>query len=181
MRSIRAGALSQCLQPHSTQLFLVLLVNRLVAGNLVHRPLRSIISAFAVGIEVVMILSIAAIMFGMLNGTKTRQSGIGGDMIVHPGAASNLIGQTSASASVKVADVHPSKRFPMSGGRACLHQACRRNFAREHLRHRLRQLSMPLSPSSSSPADLSLTPTTSSSTSSSRPKASTSATPLPGT
>ena len=63
------------------------------------------ISAFAVGIEVVMILSIAAIMFGMLNGTKTRQSGIGGDMIVHPGAASNLIGQTSASASVKVSDV----------------------------------------------------------------------------
>jgi putative ABC transport system permease protein len=71
----------------------------------VHRPLRSIISAFAVGIEVVMILSIAAIMFGMLNGTKTRQSGIGMDMIAHPGAASNLIGQTSASASVKVAGI----------------------------------------------------------------------------
>jgi putative ABC transport system permease protein len=63
------------------------------------------ISAFAVGIEVIMILSIAAIMFGMLNGTKTRQSGIGGDMIAHPGASSNLIGQTSASASVKVAEV----------------------------------------------------------------------------
>ena len=80
-------------------------MNRLVAGNLVHRPLRSIISAFAVGIEVIMILSIAAIMYGMLNGTKTRQSGIGMDMIAHPGAASNLIGQTSASASVKVAGI----------------------------------------------------------------------------
>jgi putative ABC transport system permease protein len=80
-------------------------VNKLVLGNLIHRPLRSIISAFAVGIEVIMILSIAAVMFGMLNGTKTRQSGIGGDMIAHPGAASNLIGQSSASASVKVADV----------------------------------------------------------------------------
>ena len=80
-------------------------MNKLVVGNLVHRPLRSFISAFAVGIEVIMILSIAAVMFGMLNGTKTRQSGIGGDMIVHPGAASNLNGQTSASASVKVADV----------------------------------------------------------------------------
>jgi putative ABC transport system permease protein len=80
-------------------------VNKLVVGNLVHRPLRSFISAFAVGIEVIMILSIAAVMFGMLNGTKTRQSGIGMDMIAHPGAASNLIGQTSASASVKVADV----------------------------------------------------------------------------
>ncbi len=63
------------------------------------------ISAFAVGIEVIMILSIAGIMFGMLNGTKTRQSGIGMDVIAHPGAASNLIGQTSASASVKVAEV----------------------------------------------------------------------------
>ena len=52
-----------------------------------------------------MILSIAAIMFGMLNGTKTRQSGIGMDMIAHPGAASNLIGQTSASASIKVAGI----------------------------------------------------------------------------
>ena len=81
------------------------IVNKLVVGNLVHRPLRSFISAFAVGIEVIMILSIAAVMFGMLNGTKTRQSGIGMDMIAHPGAASNLIGQTSASASVKVADV----------------------------------------------------------------------------
>lgn len=80
-------------------------MNRLVVGNLVHRPLRSLISAFAIGIEVVMILSIAAIMFGMLNGTKTRQSGIGGDMIVHPGAASNLISSSSASASVKVAGV----------------------------------------------------------------------------
>ncbi len=52
-----------------------------------------------------MILSIAAIMFGMLNGSKTRQSGIGMDMITHPGAASNIIGQTTASASVKVAEV----------------------------------------------------------------------------
>ncbi|RXH54883.1 ABC transporter permease [Granulicella sibirica] len=80
-------------------------MNKLVVGNLVHRPLRSIISAFAVGIEVIMILSIAAVMFGMLNGSKTRQTGIGGDMIAHPGASSNLIGQTSASASVKVADI----------------------------------------------------------------------------
>ena len=40
-------------------------MNKLIVGNLVHRPLRSIISAFAVAIEVVMILSIAAIMYGM--------------------------------------------------------------------------------------------------------------------
>jgi putative ABC transport system permease protein len=80
-------------------------MNKLVVGNLVHRPLRSVISAFAVAIEVIMILSIAAIMLGMLNGQRTRTSGIGMDMITHPGTASNLIGMSGAAASIKVADV----------------------------------------------------------------------------
>ena len=80
-------------------------MNKLVVGNLVHRPLRSLISAVAIAIEVIMILSIAAIMFGMLNGTRTRQTGIGMDMIAKPGTASNLLGVSGAAASIKVADV----------------------------------------------------------------------------
>ena len=80
-------------------------MNKLVVGNLVHRPLRSLISAFAVAIEVVMILSISAIMLGMLNGQRTRTSGIGMDMITHPGAVTNLIGMSGAAASIQVADI----------------------------------------------------------------------------
>lgn len=80
-------------------------MNKLVIGNLVHRPLRSLISVFAIAIEVVMILSIAGIMLGMLNSQRTRQSGIGMDMIAHPGTATNLIGMSGASASIKVTDV----------------------------------------------------------------------------
>lgn len=80
-------------------------MNRLVVGNLVYRPLRSLISALAVAIEVIMILSIAAIMLGMLNGTRTRQTGIGMDMIAKPGTASNLLGVSGAAASVGVVNV----------------------------------------------------------------------------
>jgi len=80
-------------------------MNKLIVGNLVHRPLRSIISALAVAIEVVMILSIAAIMLGMLNGNREQTSGTGWDMIVHPGASSALMNSSGAAASVKVADV----------------------------------------------------------------------------
>jgi len=80
-------------------------MNSLVLGNLIHRPLRSIISAFAVGIEVIMILSIAAIMLGTLNGQKTRNSGIGMDMIARPGTTSNLIGVSGAAAPAKAAKV----------------------------------------------------------------------------
>jgi putative ABC transport system permease protein len=80
-------------------------MNQLIFGNLIHRPLRSIISAFAVGIEVVMILSIAAIMLGMLNGSKTRTSGIGMDIFVRPSSTTAFAALSSAGTSVKVADV----------------------------------------------------------------------------
>jgi putative ABC transport system permease protein len=80
-------------------------MNKLILGNLVHRPLRSIISAFAVAIEVIMILSVVAIFYGILNGSRTQTTGIGMDMIVHPGAASALMNTSSASADVRVAEV----------------------------------------------------------------------------
>src|SRR5271155_1229833 len=80
-------------------------MNKLVVGNLVHRPLRSLISVLAVAIEVIMILSITAILMGKLNGFKTRQNGIGMDMIVRPNSASNLMGMSPAGASIKVADI----------------------------------------------------------------------------
>jgi putative ABC transport system permease protein len=68
-------------------------MNKLVVGNLVHRPLRSIISALAVAIEVVM------------NGSRIQTSGIGMDMIVHPGASSALLNTSAAAAPIAVADV----------------------------------------------------------------------------
>jgi putative ABC transport system permease protein len=80
-------------------------MNKLVVGNLVHRPLRSLISCVAIAIEVIMILSISAILMGKLNGFKTRQNGIGMDILVRPNTASNLIGMSPAGASIKVADV----------------------------------------------------------------------------
>ena len=80
-------------------------MNKLVFGNLVHRPLRSVISVFAVAIEVVMILSITAILMGKLNGFKDRTNGIGMDMFVRPPTTNNFVGLSSASASIKIGNV----------------------------------------------------------------------------
>src|SRR5215471_5971964 len=80
-------------------------MNKLVLGNLVHRPLRSLISALAIAIEVIMILSITAILLGKISGFKTRQTGIGMDMIVRPATTNNFLGMSSAASSIKVADV----------------------------------------------------------------------------
>jgi putative ABC transport system permease protein len=80
-------------------------MNKLIFGNLLHRPIRSLLSLTAVAIEVVMILSVTAIMLGMLAGSRARTSGIGADLIVRPASTSFLVGVSGAPVSAKVADV----------------------------------------------------------------------------
>jgi putative ABC transport system permease protein len=81
------------------------MMNRLVVANLVHRPLRSLISALAIMLEVALILLVVALCYGILNDSKTRQAGIGADVLVQPPGSSNLVGITSAPMSLKVGDI----------------------------------------------------------------------------
>src|SRR5664280_2391971 len=65
---------------------------------------HTIISVVAVAVEVTLILLIVGIMLGMLNDSKTRQAGIGADIMVQPPGSSLLMGVSGAPVSVKVAD-----------------------------------------------------------------------------
>jgi putative ABC transport system permease protein len=71
-------------------------MNKLVIANLLHRPLRSLISITAVAIEVIMILSIVGIFMGMLNDQKQRTNGIGADLMMSPSNASAFNGISGA-------------------------------------------------------------------------------------
>ena len=87
----------------------------------------------------ILILSIAAIMLGMLNGQRVRTSGIGGDMIAKPGTTSNLIGVSGAPASAKVEGVleklpHVQVAAPVYNPARC------QRHGGEHLWHQLRKL-----------------------------------------
>ncbi len=79
-------------------------MNKLVFANLLHRPVRSLISVFAVAIEVVMILSIVAIMMGQVDDQKERTNGIGADVMVWPSNASMLNGMGGAPMPIKNAE-----------------------------------------------------------------------------
>jgi putative ABC transport system permease protein len=80
-------------------------MNKLVIANLLHRPLRSVISVLAVAIEVVMILSIVAIFMGMLDDQKQRTNGIGADLIVAPSNATFMNGVSGAPIPIRLTDV----------------------------------------------------------------------------
>ena len=80
-------------------------MNKMIVSNLVHRPIRSLISIFAIAIEVTLMLVIVGLMFGMMNDTKDRQAGIGADAMVRPRGSSLILSASGAPLSIKVADV----------------------------------------------------------------------------
>jgi putative ABC transport system permease protein len=86
------------------------MMNRMVVANLVHRPIRSLISIVAVALEVALILLIAGLSYGIMNDSRSRQAGVGADVIVQPPGSSNLAGISSAPVPVKVADI--LRQFP---------------------------------------------------------------------
>jgi putative ABC transport system permease protein len=85
-------------------------MNKLVFANLIHRPMRSIISAAAIAIEVVMILSVAAIFLGQIDGQKIRTNGIGADLIVAPPGSSFV--SALGGAPVPARNVEALRKLP---------------------------------------------------------------------
>jgi putative ABC transport system permease protein len=81
------------------------MMNKMVVANLVHRPIRSLITTSAIALEVTLILLVVALFYGLLNGSKESQVGIGWDLTVTPPGSSALIGMSGAPISVKVGDV----------------------------------------------------------------------------
>ncbi len=81
------------------------MMNRMIVGNLVHRPLRSMISVVAVALEVTLILLIVGLSLGMLQDQRTRNAGIGADVIVLPAGSSFIAGLTGAPMPIKIGDV----------------------------------------------------------------------------
>jgi putative ABC transport system permease protein len=80
------------------------MINKMVVANLVHRPTRSFIATSAIALEVVMILMVVALFYGLLNGSKESQLGVGADLMVMPPGSSGLVAMSGAPISVKVGD-----------------------------------------------------------------------------
>src|SRR6516225_10050624 len=81
------------------------MINKMVVANLVHRPIRSLISIIAIALEVTLILLIVGLALGLLRDSRQRQAGIGADVIVMPPGSSFIVGLTGAPMSIKVGNV----------------------------------------------------------------------------
>jgi putative ABC transport system permease protein len=66
------------------------LVNRLVFENLKHRPVRTLLSAILIGVQVVMILTLVGVSDGLLGDIANRSRGTGADIVIRPPGSSVL-------------------------------------------------------------------------------------------
>lgn len=66
------------------------MIYRLVLENLKHRPVRTLLSVMAIGVEVAMILTLVGLSHGMLQDLTRRSQGSGGDIWVRPPESSLL-------------------------------------------------------------------------------------------
>jgi putative ABC transport system permease protein len=81
------------------------MMNQMIVANIVHRPIRSLISVIAIALEVTLILLIVGLSIGVMSDNRARQEGIGADVIVLPPGSSNILGMTGAPAPVKIASI----------------------------------------------------------------------------
>jgi putative ABC transport system permease protein len=81
------------------------MMNKMIVGNLVHRPVRSLISIVAIALEVTLILLIVGLSLGIVSDSRGRQAGIGADVIVMPPGSSFIVGLTGAPMPVKIGEV----------------------------------------------------------------------------
>jgi putative ABC transport system permease protein len=81
------------------------MMNKMVVSNLVHRPIRSLISIVAIALEVTLILLIVGLALGLLSDSRERQAGIGADVVIMPPGSSFIVGLTGAPMSIKVGPI----------------------------------------------------------------------------
>src|SRR5437763_13863662 len=80
------------------------MMGELILRNLLHRPLRTLIGAMGIAVEVALVVLVGGLTSGLLTETARRIEGIGADIMLQPPSASFLFAFGSAPMPIKIGD-----------------------------------------------------------------------------
>ena len=80
------------------------MMGELIVRNLLHRPLRTLIGAMGIAVEVALVVLIVGLTSGLLTETAKRIEGIGADIMLQPPNSSFLITFGTAPMPIKIGD-----------------------------------------------------------------------------
>jgi putative ABC transport system permease protein len=79
-------------------------IRHMIVRNVLHRPVRTLISIVAVGVEVTLVIIVVGLTSGLLTDTAKRIEGIGADIMVQPPSASVLMAFSGAPMPIKLGE-----------------------------------------------------------------------------
>jgi putative ABC transport system permease protein len=80
------------------------MMGELILRNLLHRPLRTLIGAIGIAVEVALVVLIVGLTSGLLTETAKRIEGIGADIMLQPPNTSYLFAIGTAPMPIKIGD-----------------------------------------------------------------------------
>jgi putative ABC transport system permease protein len=80
------------------------MMGELIFRNLLHRPMRTLIGAMGIAVEVALVVLIVGLTSGLLTETAKRIEGIGADIMLQPPGSSYMLAFSSAPMPVKIGD-----------------------------------------------------------------------------
>ncbi len=80
------------------------MIRRIVAANILHRPVRTLVSVLAISVEVTLVIIIVGLTSGMMQETAKRIEGVGADIMLQPPSASVFLAFNGAPMPIRIGD-----------------------------------------------------------------------------
>jgi len=90
------------------------MMGELIVRNLLHRPMRTLIGAMGIAVEVALVVLIVGLTSGLLTETAKRIEGIGADIMLQPSNASYLLALGGAPMPIKIGDKLAEMKYVQS-------------------------------------------------------------------
>src|SRR5574337_572057 len=78
------------------------MIGHMIARNLAHRPVHTLVSVFAVAIEVTLVIIVVGLTSGLLQETGKRIEGVGADIMLQPPSASVFLAFSGAPMPMRI-------------------------------------------------------------------------------
>lgn len=80
------------------------MIGQMVLRNVIHRPIRTLVSVLAVAVEVTLVIVIVGLTSGMVQETAKRIEGVGADVMLQPPSASVFLAFGGAPMPIRIGD-----------------------------------------------------------------------------
>jgi putative ABC transport system permease protein len=77
-------------------------IGQMIVRNVLHRPVRTLVSVLAVGVEVMLVIVVVGLTSGLIQETAKRIEGVGADIMLQPPSASVMMAFSGAPMPLRI-------------------------------------------------------------------------------